>query len=87
MQLASVLDLAAARPLWSQLCARRRQQIEIDASAVDRLGGQCLQLLLAAKQAWAVDGVPFSVVHPSQAFTDALRLSGANELVAEAGRE
>jgi len=48
MQLASNLDLAAAKPLWTELVATRAQPIEIDASNVERLGGLCLQVLLAA---------------------------------------
>ena len=81
MQLASVLDLAAARPLWTQLCAARQQPIEIDASQAERLGGLCLQVLISAKRAWEADGMAFAIVDPSQAFADAVHLMGGDELM------
>ena len=82
MQLASTLDLAAAAPLCAELRAARGKPIEIDASAVDRLGGLCLQVLLAAQRAWRAEGVPFSLINPSQPFADAVRLMAADELTA-----
>ncbi len=74
MKLVPVLDLGAAAPLWANLCEVRGQPLEIDASAVDRLGGQCLQVLLAARAKWASDGVPFSISSPSPAFLEAAQL-------------
>jgi chemotaxis protein CheX len=85
MKLASVLDLAAARPLWAELSGARRQPVEIDASDVERLGGLCLQILLGAQRAWRADGVAFTIANPSQAFTDAVRLMAAEELTAAEG--
>lgn len=85
MQLVSNLDLAAARSLWAQLCAARRQPIALDASSVERLGGLCLQVLVAAKRAWQDDGVSFAIVQPSQSFTDAVRLMAADELMTAEG--
>lgn len=81
MHLASTLDLAAAKPLWAELNAARAQPLTIDASAVERLGGLCLQVLLAARRAWQADGVAFSITNPSQAFTDAVRLMAGEELM------
>lgn len=85
MQLASTLDLAAARPLWTELSAHRAQPLEIDASSVERIGGLCLQVLIAARRAWQADGVAFAINNPSQAFTDAVSLMAANELMAAEG--
>lgn len=85
MQLASNLDLAAAKPLWTELVATRAQPIEIDASNVERLGGLCLQVLLAARRAWQADGVAFVIANPSQAFTDAVRLISGEELMVAEG--
>lgn len=81
MKLPPILDLAAASPLWTELCAARRQPLVIDASEVERLGGQCLQLLLAAQRAWRDDEVVFAIEHPSAAFADALRRAGAHSLM------
>jgi len=80
MKLASVLDLGAAAPLWSQLCEARGRPLALDASGVERLGGQCLQSLLAARAQWASDGIAFSVALASPAFQEALRLMGADDL-------
>lgn len=82
MQLASTLDLAAAAPLSAALRAQRGKPIELDVSAVERLGGLCLQVLVAAQRAWQADGVPFTLVNPSQPFADAVRLMAADELTA-----
>jgi chemotaxis protein CheX len=81
MHLASTLDLAAAKPLWTELSAARTQPLKIDASSVERLGGLCLQVLIAARRAWQADGVAFAIENPSQAFTDAVRLMAGEELM------
>lgn len=85
MQLSSSLDLAAVKPLWAELNASRATPLEIDAANVERLGGLCLQVLLAARRAWQSDGVAFAITNPSQAFTDAVVLMGASELMTAEG--
>lgn len=82
MQLAPTLDLAAAAPLCTELRAARGRPIEIDASSVERLGGLCLQVLLAAGRAWRAEDIPFALINPSQPFTDAIRMMAAEELMA-----
>ena len=74
--LAPVLDLKAAAPLKAALLERRGHPLELDAHDVQRLGGLCLQVLLAAAAAWRADGVPLRVGPRSEAFLDALRLFG-----------
>jgi chemotaxis protein CheX len=83
MRLPQVLDLGAASPLWSGLCAARGQPLQVDAADVERLGGLCLQVLLAAQAQWRADDVEFSVVNASQAFSECLRLMGADVLSPE----
>jgi len=73
-----VLDLKAAAPLQAALLARRGQPVEIDASAVQRLGGLCLQVLLSAQKTWADDGGVFHLGHVADPFNEALRLFGAD---------
>lgn len=80
MRLAQILDLAAATPLWSSLCDARGAPLHLDASEVERIGGLCLQVLLAAQAQWRADGVEFSIVSPSAAFSDGLRLMAASDL-------
>lgn len=79
MRLAETLDLGAASVLKDALAGEQGRAIELDASAVERLGGLCLQVLLAAKTAWAAAGHSFTVTSPSPAFQNALKLMGASE--------
>jgi chemotaxis protein CheX len=81
MTLPPVLDLAAAGPLQSALLALRGRPTMIDASEVQRMGGLCLQVLLAARITWATDGHAFSLSHPSPAFTEATTLMAAGMLL------
>jgi len=76
LALAPVLDLKAAEPLKVALMERRGHPLEIDAADVQRLGGLCLQLLLAAAATWRADGLSMRVGPRSEAFLDALRLFG-----------
>lgn len=80
MRLPAILDFGAARPLWSELCAARGQALHLDASSVERLGGLCLQVLLAARAQWQADGAEFAIDNPSAAFLDAAALLAAPDL-------
>lgn len=77
LQLSQVLDLNAAAPLMNEFLALRGRNVDVDASAVERLGAQCLQVLLSARRTWDADGAEFSVVSPSSEFTSTLALLGA----------
>ena len=77
VRLSSVLDLNAASPLAAELLALRGRDVAVDASAVERLGAQCLQVLLSARRTWDADGAAFAVVSPSDDFTTTLALLGA----------
>lgn len=81
LPLAASLDMTAALPLARSLTDLRGEALTLDASAVRRLGGQCLQVLLAAEQAWSTDGLAFMVADPSPEFTDALDFMGASALI------
>lgn len=78
--LPEVLDLRAARPLSDQLKALSGAYVEIDASQVRRLGGQCLQVLLSAQSTWEANGGSLRFVDPSPEFLEALTLMGADAL-------
>lgn len=78
LALPETLDLKAAGPLKSAFMARRGEPVEVDAGQVRRLGGLCLQILLAARKAWADDGKSFSITGPSEAFVETTRLFGAD---------
>ena len=77
LRLGQVLDLNAAGPLAHASLALRGRAVEVDASAVEWLGAQCLQVLLSARATWDADGAAFSVVTPSNEFTSTLALLGA----------
>ncbi|WP_207801782.1 STAS domain-containing protein [Phenylobacterium hankyongense] len=77
VRLGEVLDLNAATPLATELLALRGRDLEVDASAVQRLGAQCLQVLLSARDTWDADGAGFAVVGPSPEFSAVLALLGA----------
>jgi chemotaxis protein CheX len=66
--LPEVLDLKAAAPLHAQLSGLRGQPVVLDASRVQRLGGLCLQVLLAAEAAWSSDDQDFSLAQPTPEF-------------------
>ncbi len=87
VSLAAVLDLNAAGPLAEQLRARRGAPLALDGSVVERLGGQCLQVLLAAQKTWAADGQPFRLATPSSSLAEALATFGVpdfgQDIVAE----
>jgi chemotaxis protein CheX len=70
------LDLTQATELAKMLSAARGSDIVVDASGVERAGTQCLQVLLSAAASWQADHAGFSLVKPSDAFKDAVRLLG-----------
>ena len=76
--LPEVLDVRAAAPLAAEFLARRGRDVDVDASSVRKLGGQCLQVLLAAHACWADERTVFRIVAPSSAFTGGLTLLGAS---------
>jgi chemotaxis protein CheX len=78
--LADSLDMTAAGALHREFLEHRGQPVALDGAAVRRVGGQCLQVLLAAETAWAADGQAFEIVNPSPEFADGLALLGAGHL-------
>lgn len=83
MQLPPILDLGAAAPLATEFNGARGKPMEVDASSVERVGGLCLQVLVAAQLAWRADGVSFAIVNASESFINNVRLMAAHELVPE----
>lgn len=83
--LPAVLDLQYAEPLRAELLGLRGQAVTIDGSAVERLGGLCLQVLLSAQQSWASDGQMLSLAPVSDAFADQWKMFGADITAAELG--
>lgn len=70
------LDIRAATPLAAKLAAARGTDLTLDLSQVERVGAQCLQLLLSAAATWDADGAELALKEPSPAFTDAVAIAG-----------
>lgn len=76
LNLPPVLDLTAAAALLEAFLARRGHALAIDGGNVQRLGGQCLQVMLAARAAWAADDQDLSFENCSGELLAALELLG-----------
>ena len=77
LRLDPVLDLKAAQPLKVALTEHRGGALQLDASGVERLGGLCLQVLIAARRAWSEEGHDMTIEPRSAAFTAAAALFAA----------
>jgi len=78
LELEQRLDLLAADELAEALEHLRDTPLEIVASGVVHVGGLCLQILLAARLQWSLDGIALRVVQPSDAFVAGLKRLGAS---------
>lgn len=87
LQLPTILDLKAAAPLAEALLARRGSEVFVDGSDVQRLGAQCLQVLLSAQASWAEDDQNLIFENLSQDFILALELFGADPDLLPHGKE
>lgn len=65
--LPAILDTRAVTSLKAELMAARGQPLSLEASAVERLGGLCLQLLLSAIKTWQADGHALIFLNVSEA--------------------
>jgi chemotaxis protein CheX len=74
--LAPVLDLNEASALHGKLMSARGSDIVIDASAVERVGVQCAQVLVAGAAAWQADSKSFLIEKASDAFEKTMQLIG-----------
>lgn len=71
-----ILDLKAAAQLQQDFLARRGSALRVDASKVERVGGLCLQILLAARAAWSAEGQDLAFETMSAEFQAGLALLG-----------
>jgi chemotaxis protein CheX len=80
LALPALLDRTAAPALAASLLAARGAAVRLNGASVQRLGGQCLQVLLAGCRAWAADGLEFVIAEGSAEFIEELALLGAGGL-------
>ena len=76
--LAPVLDLRAAEPVRGERLGPPGRPVRLDGSAVERLGGLCLQLLLSAIRTWRADGQALTFINASKALTTQWSAFGAS---------
>jgi chemotaxis protein CheX len=70
--LAARMNFQAAKDLHSRLSASAGQDVEIDASGVDFLGGLAAQTLIAADRHWRGAGCAFAITGASAPFRQCL---------------
>lgn len=81
LKLPAVLDLNAAAALRNDVLARAGAPLDLDASEVERVGGLCVQVLIAAANFWRATGHALRIVNATGAFRDDVRLLGVNDLL------
>jgi len=79
------LELSAATPLARALLERRGEPIVLDASSVQRVGAQCIQVLLSARRTWSADGVALSIVNCAPRMIEDLQLLGIDATTLTSG--
>jgi chemotaxis protein CheX len=78
LSLAPVLDLNEASALHTQLMGLKGSNVVIDASAVERVGALCAQVLMAGARSWEEDKMSFTFGKASDAFMKTMQLIGVN---------
>lgn len=78
LSLDNVLDLNAAGGLHAKLMGLRGSDLQIDASAVERVGTLCIQVLISAAKTWEEERHSLTFSQMSDALTKTMQLSGVN---------
>ena len=73
------LDSAAAESLQVSFLDSQDEDIELDGSGVEQLGGMCLELLMTARHLWGVNGKSVTLTDSSPHLLDDLRHFGLTE--------
>jgi chemotaxis protein CheX len=87
--LPETLGLRAAGPLAASLLEARGSTVKLDASKVQSIGAQCMQVIFSARQTWDRDGNNLTIKNPTEEFLDAVSVAGLsidNILESEADR-
>ncbi|MBB4183962.1 MULTISPECIES: STAS domain-containing protein [Sinorhizobium] len=78
LRLAPVLDLNEATALHEKLLALKGSAVAIDASAVERIGALCVQVLIAGARNWEEQQLSFTFAKVSDAFVKTTQLIGVD---------
>lgn len=84
VQLQSVLDFRVASDLRAQLLSVRGGDVVVDGADVERIGGQCIQVLVSAARTWEADGFSFAISRASNEMRRALAHVGLQTYFKEA---
>ena len=74
--LSPVLDLRAAAPLAAAILTAHGNQLVLDGSNVEKVGAQCLQIIVSARKTWERDGLSLSIANPSRELEEAFAIAG-----------
>lgn len=66
------LDSAAADKLRTDLLGAQDSDVVLDGSAVEQVGGLCLELLMSVRHLWAASGHAVTIENPSEQMLDDL---------------
>ena len=72
----SKLDSAHAEALRDILLKNQSDDIELDGSAVEQIGGQCLELLMSVRHLWGQNGKSVVLENASKQMIDDLARFG-----------
>ncbi|MDO6962537.1 STAS domain-containing protein [Rhizobium alvei] len=78
LSLEKVLDLNEATALQTKLMALKGSDVTIDASAVERVGALCVQVLMSAAKTWEEEKKNFTIENVSDAMSKTMQLIGVN---------
>jgi chemotaxis protein CheX len=78
LSLDKVLDLNEASSLHGRLMNLRGGDVTIDASAVERVGALCIQVLMSAAKTWEEEKLSFTFSKMSDALAKTMQLVGVN---------
>ena len=81
LPLPKIMDRKAARRLASDFLAVKGKPVTLDASHVERVGAQCLQVMLSAHRTWMVDDLAFEIAKPTPLFNQCMTQLGAREFL------
>ena len=73
------LDSAATETLRDTLMTSQGDDIVLDGSAVEQLGGLCVEFLMSARHLWAAAGRSVTLTTPSEQMIDDLGRFGLSE--------
>ena len=76
VSLSAKLDTAASALLRDEFLTHENEDLVLDGSAVEQLGGQCLELIMSVGVLWAKAGHKVTLEAPSPQMVDDLKRFG-----------